>query len=105
MFEQHVVENVVMEYSPGAYERNQKWENYPRYPGMLDLCAPFHFPSFPHHEGSGSLSHATRSAWIKCATAVCPRSAAAGCIQVPTAGAPAPVGAPVVPMPLHSCLH
>lgn len=36
LFEHHLVDNVVMEYSPGAYESNQKWEDYPIIPGMLE---------------------------------------------------------------------
>lgn len=36
LFEHHLVDNVVMEYSPGAYEGNQKWEDYPSIPGMLE---------------------------------------------------------------------
>ncbi len=31
---------IVLEYSPGAWEVNQKWEEYPMIAGMLDLCAP-----------------------------------------------------------------
>ena len=30
---------IVLEYSPGAWEVNQKWEEYPMIAGMLDLCA------------------------------------------------------------------
>ena len=36
MFEHHRVDNVVMEYTPGAWEGNNKWEDYPSVPGMLE---------------------------------------------------------------------
>ena len=31
---------IVLEYSPGAWEAATKWEEYPMLPGMLDLCVP-----------------------------------------------------------------
>lgn len=40
LFERHHVDNVVMEYSPGAYEANGKWADYKEVPGMLTLCVP-----------------------------------------------------------------
>ena len=38
--ELRVAVQIVLEYSPGAWEVNQKWEEYPMIAGMLDLCAP-----------------------------------------------------------------
>ena len=36
LFEHHNVDNVVMEYTPGAWEGNNKWEDYPSVAGMLE---------------------------------------------------------------------
>lgn len=36
LFEHHTVDNLVMEYTPGAWEGNQKWDDYPSVPGMLE---------------------------------------------------------------------
>jgi Methyltransferase FkbM domain len=35
LFDRFHVDNVVMEYSPGAYEANGKWQEYHEVPGML----------------------------------------------------------------------
>ncbi len=53
---------IVLEYSPGAWEVNQKWEEYPMIAGMLDLCALILRMS------AGSLSLLASHACASCAT-------------------------------------
>lgn len=37
IFDRHLVDNIMLEYSPGAWEASSKWADYPKLPGMLDF--------------------------------------------------------------------